>query len=92
MTTKSECLKRIRAESAYPAFRMFIEGVKYLAFTVAVLATVVAVLPRARISPETRWFTIVGSVALVFITMVLTDASLMLADVADAVLDMTSKN
>jgi len=87
MSTKSECLERIRAESAYPVFRMFVNGVKYVTVGIAVVATMVAVLARDRIPDGVIMITIASSTVVVVVALVLADAFLMLADLADAAID-----
>jgi hypothetical protein len=89
--TKAAFLKRIRDESAYPTFRMFVACIEVLAVIMAVLAGVIAVFWRERLPPAIIGLALFGAVALAFIAVAAAEAFLMLADIADAILDSAPK-
>jgi ABC-type Fe3+ transport system permease subunit len=96
--TKQQYIRRIRAESAYPAFRSLIEVFVILIFVAGGILIAVGLLAGFSMivhEDEQGIFVILGGcfggVICIIIGKVLKEAAFMLADVADSITDLNSR-
>jgi uncharacterized membrane protein len=89
---KEAYVRRIRAESAYPAFRKMIR-VFEVAFYLLAGIMILGALGLGRSSPEasgSAGLLLLVAMAIIFVGRVVSEVSSILADVADAITDASS--
>ena len=96
---KKKYLDRIRSDSAYPAFRVVVNIIALLMY---VLGAIMVIMPLVTLfysqvslpggNAATAVFAMAIGVVVIILGKVLREASLMLADVADSITDLNSRN
>jgi hypothetical protein len=94
---KKKYLDRIRSDSAYPAFRSVVNIIALLLYTVGILLLLAGVVVGFGVGGADKNFGafiagIVLGLFYVILGKIIREVSLMLADVADSITDLNSRN
>ena len=94
---KQKYLDRIRSDSAYPAFRSVVNIIALLLYAVGILLLLAGVLTGfGVVGGGTNVAALIGGIVLglfyVILGKIIREVSLMLADVADSITDLNSRN
>ncbi len=96
-TPKAQYIQRIRSQSSYPTFRTFVGVIALLFYIIGAICILVGI--SAGISQQgigSGMFALFAGVLIgiiyIVIGKVIKEASLMLADIADSITDLNSRN
>lgn len=88
---KREYLEKIRFYSSYPTFRFCIAVVKVLSYLIAIIAALVGALAAVNGSLGMGVLTILGSIVISIMAKAAYEASVMIADMVDSILDHNAR-
>ena len=89
---KSNYLQRIRSQSSYPVFRAVVNIFAILLYVCAGLLAIGSIATFSTGFGSTGLYGLVGAVILGIAAKVFQEASLMIADITDSLVDFNSRN